>query len=304
MYKKTIAIIVVILAIVCLIVLTVQSGDADKYKLHVKFLPGQYMLKISTKEHTTSNGTTLFLVTTEELWNVYTQPCLYPEKLSFELKEKSYSLQKEASEFSNALDVAYDSNQPRNDLTSIQSLFVGPKPGTKLEAHLCNNCQKFGDIKIIKQGDPSDSFPEKRFNYDFNTINDIHNLLPTKKVKIGDHWKRSVARPIPGFGKFTELVNTVFTFESIEKNDMNSVEFSVINIEIDSQQDKLTVHLGDMAPMLYDEFSILSTGKIVLNISSGTPVLYAIKTKVHYTIFGQKHEMQNEYKCEFIFTPE
>jgi hypothetical protein len=292
------------------------SPATDKYQLRVNFLPGEYTLKILNKTHIKKDDVTYSVSFGEESWSMIIHPRESPDNILLELKNRVSTHQRELFE------VSYDSNRPTNSeifyatephehvckegLVSRLSTFAGPKTGTKLKASLLNGFREIGDIKIIEQGNPDDSFKDMYFEGTFSIINNIHALLPERKVKVGDSWQRSLIRPLvfqPEIHRSSRAIIAVVTLEKIEKRDIDDAEFAILKVVIDSRTDRLP--FGGPLPVTVEDVVISSEGIIVLNISNGIPVSYTAKTEMHYMLFGEfRYEIQEEFKYEFIFTPD
>ena len=294
MYDKIVA-----FSLACIALLSGCSSDNEKYLLRINFLPGDYTIDISSKTHKKDDGTIRYVLSEEECWDIDVSASEYPKKASLELKRKVFSVQKK-----DAIDIFYDSDRPYEAMTRPSSPSIGPKPGTKLEAQILNNSQEIGNIRITKQGDPNDSFPNERFCFnEFAVINNIHTLLLEKKVKVGDSWKRPVIRPLTSLGNISkpaDAVVAIVTFEKIEKID--ETEFAVLKVTIDTKKDKLTFHGGDVLYWTHKDVILTSEGRILLNISTGVPLSYSFKAEMSSTFFlsESKNEVHEEYKCELI----
>ena len=185
--------ILTIFAIVFFLLLLRILLTTDKYQLRVRFLPGEYTLKILNNTHIKRDDEMVVNFSSEESWNIIALPGKHPEMVSLELNNKVISYQQKFHY--GLLDVYYDGDQPLENMTRFQSLLAGPKIGTKLQASFLNDFQKIGNIKVIEQGDPNDAF-KKMYFHTFGVINNIHALLPKNKVKVGDSWQMPIIKPL------------------------------------------------------------------------------------------------------------
>jgi len=299
MYKTTASLFFTAIFSTLFVLMGCSTAD-DRYQLRLILPNGKHTLEVAKKVHHVDNGLTVFALSTEETWDVVAQLHADPENVLLELKKKFFSVQYRPLQ-EHAFDFIYDSNQsqPMDGIPPIHAGLIGPKPGTKLNARIGNNFQEFENVRIIEHGDLNDSYFKTYYTDDFSVLNGIQNLLPKERVKVGDRWERPVINPMPSFGKFPEPVIAVVTLDKIEKAE-NNIEIAIISVKIGSPKDRSTDLFGNMILRPYSDAAVSSEGSIVLNTSSGFPILYTVKTKIHYTsIGGDKREEQEEYVWEF-----
>ena len=307
----------ILLAIVA--VLFMQLGcmpPDDRHHLYMNFLPEEYTLKISNKTHRTTDDTTafaLFAFSGEEVWNITASCRECCERILLELIKRTHTHQNNLFEVSYNSDIHTGAEIPytiethervcKESLSPILlSSLAGPKVGTKLKASFLNSFREIGNITVITQGHPSDSFGDRYFDSTFDVINNIHALLPEKRVKIGDSWQRPIMKPLAleaTIARKSHALNAVVTFEKIEKSDRDDTVFAVLKIEIDTYRNRLD--FGGPFPMRYDDVVVFSEGKLVINTSNGLPVSYTAQTEMRYVAWGRSHKIQEEFAYEFTF---
>jgi len=182
------------------------------------------------------------------------------------------------------------------------SLTVGPKPKTKLEASIINH--EIRNIRIIEQ-ENLESFTEARFDFEFGVVNSLHNLLPTKNIRVGDSWKRPIPKPLTSYGRFPDKADfpiAVITFEKIENTGAENVELATLNVKTQYRKKTARFPIVGNWYETHKDVTILSEGRIVLDISRGVPVSYTMQTEANFVSAGIECKLQEEYKCNFVFT--